>query len=61
MGALSIVLLMMVAVIEIPQLHDIFHLAPLSQAHWWWIVGLSIAPLPIEEVVKGLTRLFGRR
>ncbi len=61
LGALAIVLLMMVAVIEIPQLHDIFHLAPLSQTEWLWIVGLSIAPLPIIEAVKGLTRLFEKR
>ncbi len=60
LGALAIVLLMMLAVIEIPQLHDIFHLAPLSATHWWWIVGLSIAPLPIIEAVKGVARLIPR-
>jgi Ca2+-transporting ATPase len=60
LGALAIVFLMIFVVIEVPQLHDIFHLAPLSQAQWWWVAGLSIAPLPIIEAVKGITRLFSR-
>ncbi len=58
LGALAIVFVMMAVVIEIPQLHDIFHLAPLSRADWWWVAGLSIAPLPIIEAVKGVTRFF---
>jgi Ca2+-transporting ATPase len=61
LGALVIVFLMMFAVIEIPRLHDIFHLAPLSQMHWWWVAGLSIAPLPIIEAVKGVMRLVCRK
>ena len=56
--ALLVVIAMMVVVIEIPHLHDIFHLAPLSLANWWWVVGLSLAPLPIVELVKGFFRLF---
>ena len=61
LGALAIVMIMMLAVIEIPHLHDIFHLAPLSQGHWWWIIGLSLAPLPIIEIVKGFARLFNKK
>ena len=58
LGALAIVILMMIAVIEIPQLHDIFHLAPLNQMQWLWIVALSLAPLPLVELVKAALRLF---
>lgn len=59
-GALAIVMLLMVIVLEIPHLHDIFHLAPLTQAQWLWIIGLSLAPLPIVELVKGVLRLVKR-
>ena len=61
LGALAIVLLLMIVVLEIPHLHDIFHLAPLNQAQWFWIVGLSLAPLPIVEIVKGVMRLMKKR
>lgn len=58
LGALAIVFLMMIVVIEVPVLHDIFHLAPLSKTHWYWIAGLSIAPLPIVEIIKAISRIF---
>lgn len=61
LGALAIVTAMMIAVIEIPALHEIFHLADLSTANWWWVVVLSIAPLPIVEIAKGIWRLFSKR
>ncbi len=61
LGALAIVIVMMLAVIEIPHLHDVFHLAPLSAAHWWWVAGLSLAPLLIIEIVKGFVRLFYKK
>lgn len=57
LGALAIVLLLMIIVIEVPHLHDIFHLAPLTQIQWIWVVVLSVAPLPIVEVIKGISRL----
>lgn len=60
-GALLIVAAMMIAVIEIPQLHEVFHLAPLSSAQWLWVAGLSLAPLPIVEIVKGFMRLRHKR
>lgn len=58
LGALAIVLFLMIIVLELPHLHDIFHLAPLTQMQWVWIVVLSIAPLPIMELVKGVLRLI---
>ena len=57
LGALTIVALLMIIVLEVPYLHDIFHLSPLTQTQWWWVIGLSIAPLPIMELVKGITRV----
>ena len=57
LGALVIVLFLMLIVLEVPQLHDIFHLVSLSQTQWIWVVVLSIAPLPIVELVKGVMRL----
>ncbi|MDR2915368.1 MAG: calcium-translocating P-type ATPase, PMCA-type [Tannerella sp.] len=58
LGALAIVLFLMIIVLEVPQLHDIFHLAPLTQMQWIWVVVLSVAPLPIVELVKGILRLM---
>ncbi|MCC8180415.1 MAG: cation-translocating P-type ATPase, partial [Planctomycetes bacterium] len=61
LGALVVVLGMMLIVLEIPYLHDFFHLAPLTTAQWEWIVVLSLAPLPIVEAVKLAVRLFWRK
>ncbi len=47
---------LMLMVLEIPYLHDIFHIAHLTTTQWLWVVGLSIAPLPIIEIVKLITR-----
>lgn len=58
LGALAIVIGLMLIVLEIPALHDIFHLASLSQEQWLWVLGLSFAPLLIVEVVKGIARLI---
>ena len=57
-GAIACVVGLMLIVIEIPALHDIFRLAPLSNIQWLWVVGLSLAPLPIVELVKMLMRVF---
>ena len=57
LGALTIVLFLMLIVLEVPQLHEIFHLVSLSQAQWIWVTVLSVAPLPIVEAVKGVMRL----
>ena len=57
LGALAIVLFLMIIVLEVPQLHDIFHLASLTQTQWIWVIVLSIAPLPIVELVKGVLRI----
>ncbi len=58
LGAIAIVIGLMLIVIEIPALHDIFHLAPLTQQQWLWVIGLSLAPLPLVELVKGMIRFL---
>jgi Ca2+-transporting ATPase len=59
LGALAIVLVLMLIVLEIPTLHDFFHLAPLGAGQWLWVVVLSLAPLPIVEAVKCVLRRKG--
>lgn len=56
LGALAVVMALMLLVIEIPALHDIFRLAPLNAAQWFWVAGLSLAPLPLVEAVKAVIR-----
>lgn len=58
LGALAAVILMMVAVLFIPALYGIFRLAPLNASQWWWVLGLSLAPLPIVELTKAILRLI---
>ena len=58
LGAMAIVTLLMLAVLEIPALHDIFRLAELNQTQWIWVVCLSVAPLVIMETFIGVMRLI---
>ncbi|MDR3047067.1 MAG: cation-translocating P-type ATPase, partial [Bacteroidales bacterium] len=52
LGALAIVLALMLVVLTIPALYPIFHITKLSGLLWCYVVGLSIAPLLITEIVK---------
>lgn len=61
LGAIAICIGLMVAVLEIPALHEIFHIAELTSQQWLWVVGLSFAPLFIVEFVKIFIRLFQKR
>ena len=58
LGAMALVTLLMLAVLEIPALHGIFRLATLNQTQWIWVVCLSVAPLIIVETVKAAIRLI---
>ncbi len=58
LGALAIVLSLMVMVLEIPSLHGIFHVVPLNSVQWLWVIGLSIAPLPLVEAIKLAVRIL---
>ncbi|MDR0660558.1 MAG: calcium-translocating P-type ATPase, PMCA-type [Prevotellaceae bacterium] len=57
LGAIALVLSIMIALLEVPLFHDLFHLTTLTSTQWIWVVVLSIAPLPIVELVKGIIRL----
>lgn len=60
LGALAIVMALMLIVMGLPSLREVFSLAPLNAMQWLWIVLLSLAPLPLVEVVKGLIRKKGK-
>lgn len=60
LGALAIVIGLMLIVLEVPALETIFHVSDLNQTQWWWVIGLSLAPLPIMEMVKLVEKLFRR-
>jgi len=51
---------LMLMVLEIPYLHDIFHIGNLSSAQWLWVVALSIAPLPVIELIKLIERRINK-
>lgn len=55
-GALIIVAGLMLVVLEIPALENIFHVVDLNPSQWLWVIGLSLAPLPIMEIIKGIER-----
>lgn len=61
LSALLVVLGLMLVVLEVPQLHTVFHLTPLTSAQWLWVAGLSLAPLPILEAVKAVLRFRSRK
>lgn len=56
LGAMGLVLGLMIAVLEIPAFEQIFRVSNLDLTQWLWVVGLSIAPLPITEIVKFFLR-----
>lgn len=56
-GATVIVMAMMLVVLEIPALETIFHVSELNGIQWLWVIGLSLAPLVIMEIYKGIRRL----
>ena len=55
-GALLMVVILMMVVLEVPALQNVFHLTQLDFAQWLWVIGLSLAPLPIVEAVKAVMR-----
>ncbi len=61
LGAILLVCVLMLTVLEIPALHNVFHLTTLTNVQWWWVVGLSLLPLPIVEIAKGIKRLFTKK
>jgi Ca2+-transporting ATPase len=60
LGAIAVSAGLMFIVLEIPYMHDLFHISHLSAAQWIWVAVLSIAPLPIIESAKIIERVFGK-
>ncbi|MDR2979110.1 MAG: calcium-translocating P-type ATPase, PMCA-type [Bacteroidales bacterium] len=57
LGAIGIVTILMLIVLEIPYLETIFHVSNLNGVQWLWVLGLSVAPLFIMEIYKGIRRM----
>ena len=51
-GAIAVVFVLMAIVLFVPGLQNIFHIALLTKSQWLWVALLSLASLPITEVVK---------
>lgn len=60
LGALAIVLMLMLLVLNLPALHTVFRLAPLHATQWLWVAALSLTPLPLVEIVKAVLRQKNR-
>ena len=60
LGAFAISLGLMLTVLLVPALRGIFGTVAMTANQWWVVVGLSIAPLVIGEIVKLATWIVGR-
>ena len=60
LGAVAVVMLLMLVVLLIPALEVVFHTTPLTSAQWWWVAGLSLAPLLFTEAGKLVRKWFKR-
>ena len=61
LGAIALVASLMLVVLLIPALEVVFRTAPLDAVHWWWVIGLSLAPLPITELTKLIRKAFVKK
>lgn len=59
--ALLLVIIMMVIVFSVPALYSVFHVTHLDSTQWLWVGILTIAPLPIVEIVKAMARVVGKK
>jgi Ca2+-transporting ATPase len=57
-GAFAVVSAMMWIVLEVPALKGVFHISNLAWAEWFWVLGLSMAPLVFTEIAKLIARSF---
>lgn len=60
LGAIAVSVGLMLMVLEIPYLHDLFHINHLSDRQWIWVALLSIAPLIIVEIAKLVERVISK-
>jgi magnesium-transporting ATPase (P-type) len=59
-GAFAAVSAMMWVVLEVPALKPVFHISNLAWAEWFWVLGLSAAPLVFTEAAKLIVRMVKR-
>ena len=57
LGAFAVSSALMLAVLLIPPLQTIFGIAHLTGAAWGVVAGLSVVPLAVMEIVKGIQAL----
>jgi Ca2+-transporting ATPase len=60
-GAFLIVSALMWIVLEVPALHRPFRITDLDWGQWAWVLGLSVAPIFLTDLVKGLVAFVRRR
>ena len=60
-GAVAIASALQISVIAIPGLNTIFRVEHLNGEQWLWVAALSIAIIPIVEIVKFFKRLMAKR
>ncbi|MDL2273992.1 cation-translocating P-type ATPase [Oscillospiraceae bacterium OttesenSCG-928-G22] len=60
-GAMILSFVLTIAVIYIPGVNDVFELSPLSLSNFVISFGLSLAIIPVVEIVKLIARAFSRR
>lgn len=61
LGAIILVAGLMLVVLLVPALGNIFHTVQLNAMQWWWIAGLSLAPILITEIAKLLRKAFVKK
>ncbi len=60
-GAIAIAAALQISVIAIPGLNTIFRVEHLNGEQWLWVAALSIAIIPIVEIVKLFKRLMAKK
>lgn len=58
LGAIAGSVVLMLMVLEIPYLHNLFHINHLTTVQWIWVGILSVAPILIVESIKWIVRLI---
>lgn len=57
-GAIIIGIGLQIALVHVPKLSAWFHLRPLIWEEWLFVIGLSLVPVAVNELVKAMKRIF---
>lgn len=57
-GAIVLGLIIQASLVYVPFLHDVFNIHYLSLADWLFVLGLSIIPVVLNEIVKAIKHVF---